>query len=361
MKYPLYSARILARRTLFENLKFVDLPISSGYAYEDWHFNCNAVALGYRYFAVEGAAVFYRQRFDSRNHDADAISVRQIPPSQLFEPRVFLRLCSGEIRQLARRRGQTIAPVARGAAVFEDPVYRDLITRANAIDPAVDLGHFSWDSEGHYNNHADSTVGVAYYRICEMVGDTQFEAVFLPFGGMPNGGADLAATAIHELILANPGSRALVLLDESSALDQASLILPPSVLVLDLAQYDILSEDRELVCLKLLEASASAAVLHFTPSPFAHRFLARFGSLLRNNLKICYRLADQMTNTHGFQFVDPTQFEFISEHIDIIDRVVVFDRETFDADRFRLPDVRNKWYFGGSVRLLADSVSEPIA
>ena len=345
IKYPLYTAKIFAHRSLFGSNKYAILPLSQGYAYEDWHFNCNAMALGNRFFAVEGTALFYRQRAGSRNHQADQISTRQTPPSEMFQPRVFLRLFAGEIRLLERRRGQVTAPVTRGVKVFEDPVYRNLIARANAIDPAVDIGHYHWDCQGHYSNFVDSTAGPAYYRLCELVGDTKFAAVCLMPGRMPDDGADPVAAAVNDLVRRDPDMRILALFDYSPATDGGADPLLPSVLSLDLPHLcqDLTPDDRDIVCLKLLQACAPAATLHFAPSPFARRFFSRFGTLLRDNHTICYRPVNRTIDMNGFPFTDPTPFEFISENIEFIDQVIAFEQATIDADRRRLPGMHGRW------------------
>jgi hypothetical protein len=274
---------------------------------------------------------------------------------------VFLRLCAGDNRELGVQRGRTTVPVARGAAVLEEPIYRDLIMRANAIDPAVDLGHYLWECAGHFNNYSDPTVGIAYYRLCEMVGDTQFDAVFLLPGGAPDGSVDPVATAMINLAIRDPGARILALHDAGpqSYLDLYQFL--PSALVLDLQQYNLTAEDRDLVCLKLLQACASEASIHFAPSAFAGSFFARLSTVLREQHNVCYRSGDQTRDLNGFRFIDPTSFEFVSEYIESISQVVAFDQETIDADRLRLPDVEKKWFLQGSVRPVSSITSERIA
>ena len=44
-----FISRIFAHRSLFDALQFSDARLSRGFAYEDWHFNCEALALGYEF------------------------------------------------------------------------------------------------------------------------------------------------------------------------------------------------------------------------------------------------------------------------------------------------------------------------
>jgi glycosyltransferase involved in cell wall biosynthesis len=62
--HPLIS-RIFAHRALFESLQFGDARLSRGFAYEDWHFNCEALARGYEFHVARQTMFFYRRRPDS--------------------------------------------------------------------------------------------------------------------------------------------------------------------------------------------------------------------------------------------------------------------------------------------------------
>ena len=44
-----YSSRIFLRRDVFKDLQFDDLRLSQGFAYEDWHLNCELKARGFRF------------------------------------------------------------------------------------------------------------------------------------------------------------------------------------------------------------------------------------------------------------------------------------------------------------------------
>jgi hypothetical protein len=343
VKYPLFTAKIFAHRSLFAQNQYLDLPLSRGYAYEDWHFNCNAMALGYRFVAVENTVLFYRQRWDSRNHRADRVSTRQIPPSRLFQPRTFLDFFASDARQTDQLI-ERVAPQTRGARVLDDPIYRDFIARANAIDPAVEIGRYHWNCQGHFSNVFDPAVGFCYYRTCEVVADGEFDAVFLLPGNVSGDSFDPVESTMHDLAGRSPQTRILALLDESRIVGLEA-DLPPSVVAVDLPLlcYGLSMEDRDLVCLKLLQSSAFAASMHCTPSTFARRFFARYGVLLQDRHITCYRTADHSMRNDGYPFIDPTAFEFVSAHIDLIDQVVAFDQETLAADRRRLPGMHEKW------------------
>src|SRR5262249_47961999 len=144
----LYTARILFHRSLLEKVRYTDVPSGRGYAYEDWHFNCEAMAAGYKFYAGEKVVGFYRQRSKSMRQEADRISSRQIPPSKLFAPNIYLRSFA-EVMERYKRDPDFLrinSPV--GLEILQDPDLLVEICRVNRIDPAVDIGHYHWDSLG---------------------------------------------------------------------------------------------------------------------------------------------------------------------------------------------------------------------
>ena len=347
VKYPMYPACIFAHRSLFANLSYASVPLSSGYAYEDWHFNCNATALGWQFVAVEGTALFYRQRKGSLLYNADRISARQIPPSRLFTPATFVRLFFGDA-DASQALLERPLPPTRGSKVLEDPGYRDLIRRANAIDPAVDLGRYHWNCLGHFNNLADTSVGVAYYDACEIVGANTFDAVFLFPGSEPS---DSLVNEIGDFAGRHPQARMLVLTDASALgeVDARTILAGAIIVDMTLLSRSLAPDDRDLIALKLLQSCAASASLHCRPSAPARRFLSRYAALLRDWHLTCYRPADRHNDSGGFVFSDPGPFEFISNHLDVIDRIVFFDRKTMERDWLRLPEMREKSELSPSV------------
>lgn len=340
LKHPLYSTRIFAHRSLFVENQFADVPVSSGYAYEDWHFNCNAVALGWRFAAVEGTAWFYRQRPGSQMQESDRISARQIPPSRLFAPATFLRLFAGEVGAHPPAMPRT-EPPTRGVKVLEEPAYREMIRRINAIDPAVELGRYYWNCLGHFSNLMDVAPGVAYYHACEIVGSAEFDAVFLV---SHEANQDLFIHQMHGFAAAHPLAAILVLLDGPESGDADVAPYPINAIVVDLAWWcrSLALEDRDLIALKLLQSCTASASVHCSPSDFSCRFFSRFGGLLQDRPVTCYRPQDRNSDTSGIAFADPSTFEFISRHLNVLDRIVWFDEETMERDWHRLPELREK-------------------
>ena len=131
-----YISQIFFHRSLFTELRFEDLRLSVGYAYEDWHFATEAVALGYNFRVARQTAFFYRQRSGSLLTRADSISVRQISPSRLFIPSTFLRVCAEGYRSYLN--GEVKRESSDARAYIDSPIGRHQFWAANLIEPAID-------------------------------------------------------------------------------------------------------------------------------------------------------------------------------------------------------------------------------
>ena len=340
-----YTVKICANRALFAGCRFADVRHSNGYAHEDWHFNTAAMALGYQFFAVDGTALFYRQRAQGRYRQSIQASTGQIPPSPLFRPRTFLATFAADADRLSVER-----PILRvepnGSRILEDPLCREILARANAIDPAVEIGRYDWACRGWFINQLNDEAGLAYYRACEAVGDLPYDLVCL----LPDQGQDgtpcPVARAMYSLAEQNPQARILALFDPPPGRDYAPLAVPGSAMLIDLQMLGsrLTADERDVLHLRLLQACAPTAPIHCSPSGFARRFFRRFGILLQDRHITCYRPPDAQRTWQGSTLTDPSGFEFVSENIDLIDRVIHFDQETMEADRCRLPGLDQKWH-----------------
>ena len=92
-----YGSRIFLRRDVFNDLQFDDLRLSQGFAYEDWHLNCELKARGFRFLVGSQTALYYRTRKGSLCSEADAISTRQIPDTTLHNPELLQRCIASDL------------------------------------------------------------------------------------------------------------------------------------------------------------------------------------------------------------------------------------------------------------------------
>ena len=86
-----FISRIFAHRSLFDDLKFGDARLSCGFAYEDWHFNCEALARGYefRFYSRDKSRripmVFHYDAYSSHttNHITHRLASPLLPRQQM--------------------------------------------------------------------------------------------------------------------------------------------------------------------------------------------------------------------------------------------------------------------------------------
>src|SRR5690606_15591381 len=84
-----YISRIFLRRSAFDTLLYRDLKVTTGFAFEDWDFNCRLLAEGYEFRIAPKTVIFYRQRANSLLKQARNTSANIVPHSRLFEPKYF--------------------------------------------------------------------------------------------------------------------------------------------------------------------------------------------------------------------------------------------------------------------------------
>jgi glycosyltransferase involved in cell wall biosynthesis len=338
-----FVSRIFFKRTILQDLSYADLRLSNGYAYEDWHFNCNAVALGYTFHACEETIVYYRQRESSLLANANIVSTRQIPPSLLFEPARYLAACAPFLgtNPLATLVG---AGDVLGRAVLDDPLYQQLTEAACRIDPAIDVKELRHSHSFNYLS-ADRDVGHAYVTVSHLLQGTTFDEIFLmPF--LTTGGADRYILDVMSAIArARPDTTMLVLFGERfsrySWLDR----FPPRTIYIDLAGRfpSLADEDIDLLSLKIIQSVGSDARLHLKGCVFAERFFSRFGRLLRQNRPVLYRFCDGRMRFQDSDFIESGPFEFVSDNIEWLDRLVCDNASIIAADHSRIGIDLAKW------------------
>lgn len=336
-----YNSRAFARREVFLETPYSNLPPGNGYAHEDWDFNAACVAKGCDVRIARDTILFYRQRAGSVLSRAAALSTNQIPPNPLHEPSTFRRLGLD-----ARRRSQA-APWSFGhldhtarVADLERPVLRTLIRAANAIDPEVDIAALR-GCDAFFGNVSDRAIaaGCAYLEMCERLGPgARFDEIFLlPFN--VTGGADLyMADILLALRDVAPERRCLAILGEVPRQSDATRPMPDGVQVLDIGGEwpGLPMEDRLLVTLRLVENFGSSARLHLRTSPFATGFFRSWWPVLGGHETWLYRFSDAMIEDGGDLFQSGGGFAFVSEHAGRLARVVSDTERLVARDRERI-------------------------
>lgn len=339
-----FVSRILCHRNLLKEQPFSDLRLTKGYAYEDWFFNAEALTKGYSIFSVPNTIFFYRQRSDGLLRQANSISARQIPPSNLFKPKNFLRLAAdgyARFKDDPNWGHKLLSPVKS----LENPIIFDFFIAANKIEPQINCDDKLYLPE--YNNFSfgDLRIGVAFYEICQIIGIKNFDDVYLlPFLGA--GGAERYFLDImHGLNSVGATKHVLVFLGQSGHTSNWVDRLPNNVTVIDFQLLcPVLGEDaRILLTLKTIEACASSARLHMKPSPYVHAFARRYLRLLKSCKRIYYRFTDGLRFLNGQPICDSYGFEFVSSFIEDIDIVVADNRLIIEEDHRRLGINKSRW------------------
>lgn len=341
-----FLSRICFHNSVRDRLRYHDTSLKhSNYAYEDWHFICEAVAQGFDVQVAPQTILFYRQRVDSLLTRSNEGSFRQIPPSSLFDPPTWTRVCAPYVDRLAARDDVARSAVRRiGSNFLADREMFEMVCAANAIDPAVDPIRLA---ASQFFDYLDQPVAaaLAYFRLCGIVGEGPFDEVFLlPF--LTTGGADRSLLDImHELAALRPDTRFLILFgqpfEKYAWLDE----LPVGTIYLNLPELcsDLHSDESDLVCFRLLESTALKARLHIKSSAFAHRIFSRYARMFYTNRAVYYRFSDGRNWFGDLALIEPAAFRFVSDHLEQLDLIVCDNEAIASSDHERLRVMPEKW------------------
>lgn len=347
-----YVSMTFFHRSLFDVLQFADLRLTRGYAYEDWHFNCEALALGYKFFVGRDALRFYRVRQGGLLKSANAVSVRHIPPSRLFKPDVMRRVLEDGYRRALEK---VVWPRLVRCEFLDRAVAHHLIAAANHIEPEIDPALIRGGSEYIPWSYSNLAIGRRYYELCGEISEGPFTDVFfLPFFGQ--GGAErYFLNIIRGVCELRPQARILVILGEKRACHEWLELLPETVARLDVGRFfDELGEAGiNLITLKIIQSVAEHATLHLRTSLCGHSFFEAYGRALPNR-RIYHRFSQEVRREGDLEFFLSFTTRFLSAYASNFDIVVSDNQTILDADRRRLGSQATKWH-------LLPSLCEPSA
>ncbi|KFG70027.1 glycosyltransferase [Microvirga sp. BSC39] len=339
-----YLSRVCAHREVFLKVPYRDVRLSRGYAYEDWLFNAEAVSFGLNIKTVGDTILFYRQRPGSLLRSADALSIRHIPPTRLFNPSDYLTL-SREFHERFLTEPPP-RPLVLDAEDFLRPDHiRSKIQSANAIEPAISLWKYRGGSVVG-NFMGPPRLGMAYYMLCDIVQDKKFSDVFL-FPFMSRGGAEKYFLSLMETMYRlDPGKDFLVLLGESLKGLQWLEDLPPNAVVVDMELHcrSLSKEQRCLLALKIIETCEPDTRVHLRQSAFADTFLKLYGIVLKDRDITYYRFADVERVENGHAMVAASQIGLLSNNLDHLSRIVCDSATTIRKDHHRIGLQEHKWH-----------------
>ncbi|MBF9197509.1 glycosyltransferase [Microvirga terrestris] len=342
-----YISRVCAHRDVFRRIPFRDVRLSPGYAFEDWHFNAEAVASGLDIRIVEDVALFYRQRPGSLFRSAYAISVRQIPPTRLFDPVSYLKISEPFYNHLAHSNCNDAGSSAIARDFLNGKILQDLAKHANAIDPSIVLSRYRDERIPAIRNHTGfSPLGAAYYDICQVLGNHVYSDVFL-FPFMSRGGAEKYFAALMEAISRiDPFCNLLAILGGDLDIVQWMDRLPPNVTIVDMSLYGrgLNRDQRCLLALKIVESCGFEARIHLRECPFVDRFLQLYSAVLKDKETIFYRFNDVVRIEKGRFITVGSSMGHISEHLDSLSKIICDSASMISHDMHRVGTQTQKWH-----------------
>jgi len=346
-----YGSRVFANRLEVAAVGFKDLRVTSGFAYEDWLFNCEMLAGGTSFRVAPKTFLFYRQRKGSLLKQANAVSIGQVPHNPLFSPLDFCERVRLDSKDRSPSDIEAIRSTARDfdpeAEIFSDASSRALLGSAVAIDPGIDIelvrgaAKFSnvWPNRHWGHDYADA---------CAIVGDGPYtDIVLLPCLGKGDG-EKYILEVLHALGQQLPDLRCLVIAGEAAEAHPWVEHLPDNAVFLDVfnAFPSISEHERDLLVLRLILAVTRPSTrLHLKASFFAQRWFGKFSSAVGTLLQTVFYQFSQPQVPFGGGLVEiGGVFNFISTEIGNLSWVVSDHQCIVQQNLDRLGVYGDKWH-----------------
>lgn len=340
-----YVSRIFLRREVFRHLRYKDLKVTTGFAYEDWEFNARLRHKGYEFLVARDTMFFYRQRAGSLLSQANNVSARMIPNVPLFEPTWYVNELelemqrAGDWGEFVRRRQQTwLQDHAR--ELMATPCLLSQVRAACELDPEIDASRLEKATTySHVPWHEDHW-GFQLAKAYKLIATTGFTDIVLLPWLRPGGAEKYILQVLSELSACHPKAKFLVLCGEAAARHEWADRLPPRSVLLDIFNaFPSLSDaDIDQMTARLLLAVAvPGARLHIKSSVFSHRLINSYGSVLLQHFRgIYYRFSDERYALRDRTWVSPNTVRFLRAHLHAIHTVLTDCRAMADHDRQRI-------------------------
>lgn len=325
-----YTSRIFVRKTVFDTLSYRDLKVSSGFAYEDWDFNCRLLAEGFEFKVAPLTLMFYRQRSNSLLRQADAASAKMIPHSTLFVPGLYRTA----MQNAKQRIGDWSQFLAQRRALFERNFAQELFSSEQLTSDVYEAASLEPEIEPKYIRVASSYCpmpwetkhwGFQLERLYQIIGQGPFDDVLLLPWLKPGGAEKYILNILNALHSCGTSTRLLVLSGESANKHEWVNKLPANSVFVDLYNgFPLLSNaDRETMAVRaLLALTAQNARLHLKASPFAHGLLERYKSVLASFSVIYYRFSDERWVDQNRYISCAWGIKFLRRNISFINQLI---------------------------------------
>lgn len=326
-----YVSRIFVSRATFDSIRYDDLRVTSGFAYEDWYMNCELRAMGYDMTVASDTVFFYRQRAGSLLRQADAASARLTPHSRLFDVARFL----GDMQACRKKAGNWEQFMQRRQAVFrsdntlsfmQSAKLRGYLREAARLEPEIEPNRVE-SAHSYCPLPADPRHwGMQLESLYRMLGANRFTDVVLLPWLKPGGAEKYILHVLEEIASQQPDARLLVITGESTSDHEWAKRLPVSLVFIDIynAFPSIDDTGRDAMLMRaMLAVSTEDARLHIKSSVFAHRLLNAYASVLASRFRtIYYRFCDDVIQWQGGSWRGPWGIKMMRRHLPVFWKVV---------------------------------------
>lgn len=327
-----YVSRIFVRRSVFSSVRYYDLNLAAGFAYEDWALNNELLSQGFRFEVAPGTVLFYRQRINSLLRQANAFSAKLVPPSKLFERQSFLARMS-EARSKNPCWSSFMGERERLAAtnyvreLLSSAELKALSVDAASIEPEINLEML--DSAASYCPIPSNSRhwGFQMEHLLGILGSGLFTDVVLLPWLRPGGGEKFILGILQQLTrIEGNGGRVLVFAGQSSPSHEWARLLPRGSVFVDLYNaFPFLDQESRyaMAARAMLSTSILGARLHIKPSEFAYGVMDAYGSALSLRFTtICYRFCDDSYVWSGARLRQPWGVRFLRRNFSNVDLVI---------------------------------------
>jgi len=318
-----WSALFFCKRSVFSDLAYEDTR--EGYAYEDWHFYCEALAKGYTVHVIDKTAYYIRRKKQGSRLMLHNQKFNTIQSSRLFTKEIYGSFVN---KELSGTNGLISHPSAgklrAGLRMVKNKLYSITRGRMNGVldftsrnlkrrigityQQSIDLSlpTFDWlieDWKGknsiepmlfpdgflltrfHYYQIANNFTGLIYASLLNAIpGDIDY--MFIIPWLKPGGAEKVLFNYISYLLKINPKYKIAVIATERSNAPWAHK-LPEEVFYFELANNSInLEQSQRLEIIMKYIIQYPPYAIHVINSELGHQLIQKYGQHIKNKSKL---------------------------------------------------------------------------
>ena len=210
------------------------------------------------------------------------------------------------------------------------------------------------------NQIKNTDMGLAYLEVCKVLGANTFtHVVLLPF--IVNTGAEKYIFGVIDAIKrADKGARFLFVAGEEREEHMWLEKLPKGSVFLDLCRIGLAltQEQREIILLRVLQATSSNACIHLKTCGFVLNFIKRFGAMLATNKLVYYHFCENSVKMSDGWMERGVHFDFLAEYGELFAHVISDNETIFEREALLLDYLTDKFRV---LKLPVDVTIKPVA